>query len=161
LPQARRDEAARQLITHLPPLLASYSFVLSFASFKSEIDTSGLNYFLADEGQLLLPKIVGNDLKLFHVTSPSTQLIATPYGLNQPNPKLCEEVLLPSSAIVLVPALGFDRNNHRLGYGKGYYDRFLKKMAQVATLGIGFKEQFVSCFPVTTHDFPLEKVSLF
>ena len=42
--------------------------------------------------------------------------------------------------VMFVPLIGFDKYNHRLGYGKGYYDRYLKNNNNIVTFGLGYKE---------------------
>lgn len=157
---SRREEAKLSLL-ELIPHLASFRSILSFASFGSEIDTSLLNLFLADTQRLCLPKVFGNSLKIFHVNQLESQLSHHSFGMLEPNPEQCTEVEVSKIDVVLVPALGFDAENHRLGYGKGYYDRFLQYTPSVLTIGIGFHEQYVPILPISITDIPLKKVCLF
>ena len=161
LTQERREKASYSLFIELLPDIAYFNNVLSFASYGHEIDTSLLNLFLARTERLLLPKVSGDLLKVFRVVNPKTQLIPNSFGLQEPNPELCEEIETEAIQVVLVPALGFDQSNHRLGYGKGYYDRFLKKIPHAQTVGVGFKEQLIPHLPIDATDVSLEKVSLF
>lgn len=60
---------------------------------------------------------------------------------------------------VIVPGLAFDRKNNRLGRGKGYYDKFLKKLPKkTKKIGLGFLFQMVDKVPVEKHDQKLDKV---
>ncbi len=156
----RREQAAQSLLDSLLPFLASYKAVLSFASLSSEIDTSLLNRFLASTGRLLLPKTEGGILKVFRVSDLDNQLEKGAFGLSEPASSKCQEIPGSEIEIALVPALGFDRSNNRIGYGKGYYDRFLHALS-CSTIGIGFKEQLVDAVPVDPNDVPLSRVSLF
>lgn len=61
---------------------------------------------------------------------------------------------------ILVPGVAFDAKGNRLGYGKGYYDRFLPGI-KAHTIGIGFVEQQLDHIPTSPHDFPLKAISLF
>jgi len=157
----RREEASLKLLNRLIPRLVYWDHILSFASFDSEIDTSLLNLYLARTQRLLLPMISGDDLKVFRITNPKTQLKLNSSGIYEPCAQLCVEEDPSILQIALVPALGFDCNNHRLGYGKGFYDRFFKKNSHIQTIGIGFKEQLIAQLPYETTDIALEKVSLF
>lgn len=161
LSQERREQASYSLFIELLTPLAYFHRVLSFASFGQEIDTSLLNLFLARTDRLLLPKIVERSLKIFQVTNPEKQLLPNSFGLYEPNPALCSEVDHDCIEVVLVPALAFDQCNHRLGYGGGYYDRFLKEIPHAHTIGVGFKEQLIPALPIESTDISLEKVSLF
>ncbi len=61
--------------------------------------------------------------------------------------------------LVIVPAIAFDRRGNRLGRGKGYYDRFLKKIPRRATsLGLAFDFQILPSLPVTPHDVGVKRV---
>ncbi|MCH9608507.1 MAG: hypothetical protein S4CHLAM45_10850 [Chlamydiales bacterium] len=62
---------------------------------------------------------------------------------------------------ILVPALGFDQNYNRLGYGKGFYDKYLAKHPHIPHIGVGFKEQLVKSLPTESHDISLSALSLF
>jgi 5-formyltetrahydrofolate cyclo-ligase len=62
---------------------------------------------------------------------------------------------------ILVPGLVFDKNNYRLGYGLGFYDKLLKNK-KCPTIGIGFFEQlFKDSLPIEEHDIKLNQVMLF
>ena len=115
----RRSEAQESLLTQLYPQLASYHCILSFCSFSHEIDTFSLNYRLASENRLHLPKISGENLQLFHVVSIKGQLALSSLNILEPIAELCVPVSSETIDCVLVPALGFDQSKYRIGYGKG------------------------------------------
>jgi 5-formyltetrahydrofolate cyclo-ligase len=157
---SRREEAKLGLLRLLSQLIP-FKNILSFSSFESEIDTSLINFFLARTQRLLLPKIIGNELEIFKVDAPESQLLPHSFGMLEPNSKVCATIEACHVEVVLVPALGFDHKNHRLGYGRGFYDRFLKRVPHALTLGIGFHEQFLPDLPAFPTDIPLNKVCLF
>lgn len=159
--QERRLAASETLLAHLLPQLFSYKHILSFVSFGHEIDMSLLNSRLAHEGRLLLPRIHGHNLQIFQITDIETQLFPNSFSLFEPGPAVCKEVSPSLIQCILIPALGFDAQNHRIGYGKGFYDRFLKQIPHIQTIGIGFKEQYITSIPVESTDISLQKVSLF
>jgi 5-formyltetrahydrofolate cyclo-ligase len=161
LSHERREEAGLNLFSQLIDYITSFDRILSFDSFGDEISTSLLNLYLARTGRLLLPKIAESDLKIYHVTNPEKELIPNAFGLFEPDPTLCCEEEKRSIQLILVPALAFDQINHRLGYGEGFYDRFLKQTPQANTIGIGFKEQLITNLPSDSWDVPLKKVCLF
>lgn len=142
-------------------MLKTFENVLSFASFGHEIDTTLLNEFLAQTNRLLLPKIVGDRLHIFRVRDVNTQLAFNPLGIPEPNPLFCAEVEISDLQVILVPALCFDQHNHRLGYGRGFYDRLLSSVPHALTIGIGFKEQHMITLPKERTDVALERVFLF
>lgn len=139
--------------------LSFQGVVLSFCSFGSEIDTAQLNKKLAQEKRLALPLMVGEALHFYRVGDLESDLILCG-SFYEPNPQRCEKLLPISSGTVLVPGLGFDNNLHRLGYGKGYYDRFFEKNPFLFSIGLGFKEQRITSLPTEAHDRPLSQILL-
>lgn len=83
----------------------------------------------------------------FHLGPPVMQ---NSLGIEEPR---AEAALLPDSerSYMLVPALAFDREGHRLGYGGGYYDRYLQNFAGW-TIGISLEAYFMSHLPRELHD---------
>jgi len=135
---------------------------LSFSSFADEICTHALNHHLAQSGRLILPKVSGKKLELFWVDSPKTQLSVGAFGILEPLESRCRRALPSEVKIALIPGLGFDTFGHRIGYGGGFYDRFLSEIANGChTIGVGFKEQFNQELPTDSHDIALNKYYLF
>ncbi len=64
------------------------------------------------------------NMKFYYITDHS-QLESGSFGVREPNPDVCTEAVETDNSVCVVPALVFDKNCYRLGYGKGYYDRFL------------------------------------
>lgn len=67
---------------------------------------------------------------------------------------------LPNSQfdVVLVPLLGFDNKGNRLGFGGGWYDKFLSTQSSATTIGLAYDFQLVSELPIEPHDIRLSKV---
>ena len=77
------------------------------------------------------------------------------YGI--PEPKISKK-LVPS--VMLVPLLAFDENKNRLGYGKGYYDKFLEKFRnrKILTIGVAFSFQKYNNLPTNKKDIKLNYI---
>ena len=159
----RKQEAPLKAISELTGIFEKHRYVLSYASFIDEFSTLHLNQRLAEKGKLLLPKVTENHLKIFLVDNIANQLKLNSWGILEPIPEICQEMHVADISFVLVPGLTFDASRHRLGYGKGYYDRFLKTLAPSSLVcGLGFKEQLTSnLLPSTTTDIPLQSLLLF
>lgn len=71
-----------------------------------------------------------------------------------------DKFALKEISIALVPGVGFDLESHRLGYGKGFYDKLLKDTLFLKW-GVGFHEQLVEKLPIEAHDVKLDAVYLF
>lgn len=158
----RRSQAQSECVDALSAIARTHPFVLSYSSIGDELSTKGLNHFLEEEGKLVLPRVVDGLIKVYHVKDSAKELEVSPFGIMEPKLS-CEEVDLEKIGLVLVPGLGFDSGKHRIGYGKGYYDRFLSLMHDEAiTIGIGFREQyFAGNLPVEETDKSLTAVLLF
>lgn len=60
--------------------------------------------------------------------------------------------------VVIVPVLGFDKSNNRLGLGGGYYDRFLATQPQALKIGLAYQDSLLQTVPREAHDIPLDMV---
>ncbi|XP_077329129.1 5-formyltetrahydrofolate cyclo-ligase [Lithobates pipiens] len=92
-------------------------------------------------------------------------LPVTTWNIRQPGEGECREEALSTGGLdlVLVPGLGFDKDGHRLGRGKGYYDTFLERYNQQLssrphTIALAFQEQICPSIPVTNSDFVIDEV---
>jgi 5-formyltetrahydrofolate cyclo-ligase len=117
-----------------------FSYFHIFLTIKNnkEVDTSPILAILhGKDKQIVLPKVSSDHgLKNFLLTD-STLLV--PNALNIPEP--VEGIEIPETKIdvVFVPLMAFDTNGHRVGYGKGYYDNFLRKCKpEVIKIGLSF-----------------------
>ena len=60
--------------------------------------------------------------------------------------------------LIFVAGLAFDREGYRIGYGVGYYDKFLKKVPKALKIGLAFDFQIVDKLPREAHDFPVDMI---
>ena len=150
--QSRRRAAERKLLKHLSKFLEPYKYVLSFSSIKNEISTEKLNQVLQERDQLVLPKVEGDHLKLYHVKDLKQDCVVSKWGILEPDSEKCIQSSPLEVSIALVPGLAFDHKHYRLGYGKGHYDRLLKDLKS-HTVGICFNEQiFQQQLPISEYD---------
>ena len=80
------------------------------------------------------------------------------FGLREPKRDAPE--ILPKNAVIFLPALAVDKSGYRLGYGKGYYDRYLAKHAALKpyTVGVIYKDLTFDELPHDEHDIPCDTV---
>lgn len=103
--------------------------VFAFVSKPIEIDTiSIIKAVLKDGKRVAVPRCVADkrEMDFFFITS-FDQLEKSTYGLMEPIPDKCEKVTDFSNGVCIVPGLAFDSEGFRLGFGMGYYDRFLSQ----------------------------------
>jgi len=106
--------------------------------------------------QISLPKIKKNSQMDFFHWSTKDPLIINKYGIPEPT---SEKVLFPD--ILLVPLVAFDKFLNRVGYGGGFYDRYiekLKKRKKIITIGLAYSFQQVKEVPINKYDIKLDFV---
>jgi len=87
------------------------------------------------------------------------QLQKGAYGILEPREEGSVSVAPEEVDLAVVPAVAFDREGHRLGRGKGYYDRLLARLRpEVPRIGLAFKEQLLERLPRRSHDQPVHAV---
>lgn len=155
--------AEEAMLRHFSFLLEKTQLVLSYFPFQTELSVHRLNLLLARQKRLVLPRITGDEILLYQVNNPSRDCIKNNWGLLEPNPARCVQMPTHRIDTILTPALAFDKAGHRLGYGKGFYDRLLSKLDPTQqTIGIGFREQLAPNFlPSLSHDAPVTEIALF
>ena len=140
LDEERRKKASALLLEKLEAYCSSFERVASFFSMPQEIELGPLNEKLAKEGRLLLPRRQEGSLRYFSVSC-LLSLEVHSNALKEPSIDQAGAVELTKRDCILVPGLAFDADGFRLGYGGGYFDRFLGQHPQIATVGVGFCEQ--------------------
>ncbi len=135
------------------------AIVAGYSPINSEIDPFPLMRALERRGaELALPVIVKSNYPLiFRSWSPDEGLVRGSYGIFQPSSDAPDV----DPDIVLVPLAAFDRAGHRIGYGRGYYDRTLhqlRAMKKITVIGIAFAVQEIEIVPALPHDEQLDCV---
>ena len=110
---------------------------------------------LADGKQVAVPKVYGDDMK-FIVLADLTQVSRGYAGI--PEPIADEPVAEDETALVLMPGLAFDPQGHRIGYGGGFYDKFLSREPNHPTLALCYELQMVEHLETEEFDIPVDTV---
>ncbi len=119
----------------------------------SEVDTwKVFARALAEGKEVYAPRCLDGEgtMGFFQVTSPQ-ELLQGRFGLWEPDPRRCAPWRRREGALCLVPGIAFDRQGYRLGYGKGYYDRFLAVFSGTAA-GLCFRELALERLPRGPQD---------
>lgn len=164
LPTTERERTSALITGQLLqlPVFGQSQVFFVYCSYRSEVATFSLLKSCIEAGKitsvpLSQPKqshmlaVIINDL---------TRDLACGYR-NIPEPSPDEEHILSPSLIevAVIPGVVFDRSGHRLGYGGGFYDRFLARSApQSLRIGLAFSCQVVDRLPVLPHDIPMDLV---
>ena len=159
----------RRLLTTDEVLMASYNIahylfnhpfyidskvVFSYMPYNSEVDVNNINQAILNEGKkLLVPRVKNNtDMDAVQIKNLETDLITGHYNILEPYPHFNAADAMDID-LVIVPGLAFDLKGNRLGYGKGYYDRFLEKCRNKAfKIGLGYDFQVFDSIPSEAYD---------
>lgn len=133
--------------------------ILCYSSFGSEIDTSKIIITtLSDGKKLFLPKCTDkNGSMIFYRVTDIENLVKGTFGISEPDTNKCEPALYFNNALCVVPGISFDRSGHRLGYGKGYYDRFLEKFT-FKSAGLCYNDLISEFLPADKYDLPVNYI---
>ncbi len=132
--------------------------VLLYAALPDEVNCDEVISAALSEGKkVALPKCLDKNghMKYYFITS-TADLKAGSFSLREPD-ESCKEVTDFSSSICVVPAVCFDKKNYRLGYGGGYYDRFLKNFFYIS-VGLCYNELIQENLPADEYDIPVSLV---
>ena len=131
--------------------------ILLYSSFGSEVKTSYLfERALADKKNVYFPKVTGTNMDFYKVTS-INELNAGFKGILEP---FTSNSAFNSgkNAIVIVPGTVFGKDGYRIGYGKGYYDRFLARFPDIYKIGICHSIQLVPNVPYDEFDVRMDEI---
>lgn len=129
-------------------------------SFGVEIDTWGLvDRLLASGRRVYVPRAVSKTRRL-HVHPYPCPLRRLTFGLSQPRseaPEISPEDVSSRIDLALISGLAFDSRGYRLGYGGGFFDRFLANRS-FRCFGLAYELQQIEGLPVEAHDIPMDSV---
>jgi 5-formyltetrahydrofolate cyclo-ligase len=140
----------------LPPVNCVHTYLASLR--LREVDTAMVIRYLEFKNpdlKVAVPKIdIGTGtMQHFHLNE-EVELINNGYGIQEPNS--AKEILANEIDLILIPLLAFDKNGYRVGYGKGYYDKFLSNSRpDVIKIGLSFFDAVDKIGDVDTYDIPL------
>ncbi len=107
--------------------------LLTYVSTAIEVDTLALIQWALNEGKrVAVPYCIDNSRDMcFYLIRSLDDLSRRTFGVLEPIPERCEKLTGAKNSVCIVPGLAFDKQGFRLGYGKGYYDRFLSRYSGV------------------------------
>ena len=151
---ATDSEQIMQLLASDTHFLAAKT-VLLYHSLSDEVDTHQFVEEWCKKKQLLLPVVVGEELVLRHFQNVD-ELKTGSFGIAEPTGPLFTDY--DQIGFVAVPGMAFDKNGHRLGRGKGFYDRLLPQLTNAYKAGICFPYQIVDEVPVEPTDITMDGI---
>ena len=125
-----------------------------FVSFNNEVDTHEMIRSALKNKTVIIPKVIHHEIEPSIIIDFDNLM---PSGrFNVPEPIEIMKMAYKNIDLVLVPGIAFDREGYRLGYGFGFYDKFLKKVPKAVKIGLAFDFQIVDQVPREEHDVPVD-----
>lgn len=145
---------AELLLQH--PLYQQAETIYGYLPINQEVRTEGILLRAMNDGKrIALPKIAGDEMRFFYMDDLAYAKKGYAGILEPPaDARLAEE----TAALVLVPGLAFDKTGNRVGYGKGFYDRFFAKEPKHPKLAVCYDFQIVDRLEADEFDVPVDAV---
>jgi 5-formyltetrahydrofolate cyclo-ligase len=163
--QPDKDEVSRTICRRFGDLaeFAAARTVMLYVHIRHEVRTREFIQTTLTLGKrVVVPYCEGDELSLFHLQG-LDELAPSVFGLLEPPAELralpARRIDMLEVDLVMVPGVAFDRRGGRVGHGKGYYDRLLRR-ARRGTLrvGVAFECQMFPAVPMGEHDVPMDRV---
>lgn len=163
-----KSEKIQQKVYQLPAYQEA-PILLAYADYQSEVITTPIiKSALADGKEVYCPTVQGNDMEFYQINNLG-ELQEGYKGIREPLPEPERKFYLEKAAdnkiLMLMPGAVFDTKRHRIGYGKGFYDRYLSRIGKitedllplpnnpvVCTAALAFACQIVEKLPAEQHD---------
>lgn len=137
-------------------LYAKADTLYGYLSYNQEVRTEAIiRQALLDGKQVAVPKIIGDEMRFIYISDLNE--IDTGYkGI--PEPIRDTPIADARHALVLMPGIAFDSRGGRIGYGGGFYDRFLSREPSHKTVALCYDFQMVEDLPMEEFDIPVDAV---
>lgn len=149
------QDIIKRLLSH--PAVKTAKTIVMYYSLPDEVYThNAINDLVSNGKTVLLPAVINDEeMELRHYAG-TDDLRQGAFGIMEPVGKTFTDY--GKVDVAVIPGMGFDNNNNRLGRGKGYYDRFLSKLPRVYKIGICFYFQKQPYIPADKNDIRMDEV---
>lgn len=158
------DKLSGEIMSNLIkiPIFEKSKKIMVYLSFKNEVDTFKLISFCQKKGKdIIVPFTIEKDKRIVPslIKDIDKELVKSKFGYLQPSPEHLKPIDDKEIDLIIVPGVAFDRLGYRIGFGGGYYDRFLSKLKhKVTTIGLAYDFQIISRVPAEEFDIPLDYI---
>ncbi len=126
--------------------------ILCYANIKSEVETLRIiKDALLKKKIVALPKVMDDTQMNFYIIKNINELQPGYQGILEPSKNLLDNTII-KKALMIIPGTVFDENGNRLGYGKGYYDRFIAKYHPKYKIGLSYDMQIKKSIKTSAYD---------
>jgi len=159
IPNMKRYEMSRRICLHLSGEIGSHETVLVYCAKEPEVETCWfIDHLLENNINVVVPIIEKENtgLRLSYLRTRDDLCQGT---FHVPEPLENEIPADPDTiTTAIIPMLGYDNKGGRIGYGAGYYDRFLSANPHIRTIGLAYTEQELISIPVQDHDITMDLI---
>ena len=158
-PQYEHESYEIAQLLYQDPLWKEAKVVGVTISKYPEVDTYQIIRKAWEEGkQVVIPKCLPKKKEMvFRTLTQFNQLESVYYGLLEPIEEMTAEVRGNEIDLLIVPGLAYTKEGYRVGFGGGYYDRYLAEF-NGHTVSLAFQSQLVSELPIEEHDIPVKQI---
>lgn len=136
--------------------------VMLYYAYQNEVLTEDLiNHCLSCGKTVSLPVMKDNPdrIEAYIINRKEDCRKKEKYVILEPDPETCKQQAIQDIDLIIVPGVAFDKSGNRLGFGKGYYDKFLiNKSEKTTSIGICYEFQMLDSLPITSHDVCVDRV---
>ena len=145
--EEKSHQIYKQVISH--PFFLQTNVICCYIDYRREVATHAIIEHAWNLGKkVAVPKVEG-DIMVFYVIHSFDELERGYKGIREPISRI---PLQEQDALVIVPGAVFDTACRRIGYGKGYYDKYLHLHPKYKTMGLAFELQMMEEIPTEEHD---------
>jgi 5-formyltetrahydrofolate cyclo-ligase len=156
MPESEWRDKSEKLVDQILAWMKDRSFdhYILYRSFRREPSLERLASILPDEGTYY-PRVQGKAMNFY---SSDGSFVTNRFGLEEPEAHAARELKeFSAKSLLIIPAVAYDHQCFRLGYGGGFFDRFLTQ-SSLTTLGVCFEGFLVHELPRELHDQPVQTV---
>ncbi len=141
------QQVMETLLNH--PLFLAADEIYCYADCKREVYTSDVFITAWKMGKkTAVPRIEGDEMEFFYIDCFADLDLGT-FGIPEP---VTTEMADGKNVLVIIPGIAFDKNRNRIGYGKGFYDKYLKKHPDYRSIAVAYSIQVLDTIPADIHD---------
>ena len=156
--QIEREAYSRKICLKLMRFLKKEEsrHVYCYYPLGSEADILPLAEKLLEQGvELAFPRVNGNDMSFIQIRNLVEDFKEGAFHIMEP---VSDQMVDWPDAYVLVPGLVFDKEGNRIGYGKGYYDRYFSRHSHESLIGITYQDLVITNIPAEKHDLKMDVI---
>lgn len=129
--------------------------IMTYISYNREMGTHLLiNEAFRTGKTVSAPRVEGNEMN-FYVFHGMDELVKSDKGILEPLPK---EGIIPENALMIMPGVAFDLSRNRIGYGGGFYDKYVEKHPHHIRIALAYDFQILESIMTETHDIRPHKI---